>query len=61
MRPVTRHQQWSDAEDQYLRRIMEGNLAPSWKDMAEQLTGLSLVSRGPNAVKNRWCRLQPEE
>jgi hypothetical protein len=53
IRPATRGQQWSDAEDQYLRRIVEGNLVPSWKDVAEQLAGLSLVSRRPKAVKNR--------
>jgi hypothetical protein len=59
IRPATRGQQWSDAEDHHLRRIMEGNLAPSWKDVAEQLAGLSLVSRRPKAVEKRWCRLQP--
>jgi hypothetical protein len=54
-------QPWSEVEDQYLRRIREGNLAPSWKDVAEHLAGLSLVSRRPKAVKNRWCRLREEE
>jgi hypothetical protein len=62
MRPATRCQQYSDAEDrQHLRRIMAGNLAPSWKDVAEQLAGLSLVSRRPNAVKKHWCLWQRGE
>jgi hypothetical protein len=57
----TRGQQWSDADNEYLRRLMAGNLAPSWKDVAEQIAGLSLVSRGPRAVQNRWRLLQPEQ
>jgi hypothetical protein len=58
-RPATRGQQWSDAENQHLPHIMAGNLAPSSKGVAEQLARLSLVSRRPKAVKNRWGGCNP--
>jgi hypothetical protein len=40
---------------------MEGNIAPSWKDVAEELARLSLVSLRPESVEERWCRLQRGE
>jgi hypothetical protein len=61
VRPATQGQRWSDAEDQHLRRFIAGNLDLSWSDVAEQLAGLSLVSRRPKAVEKRLCRLQRGE
>jgi hypothetical protein len=40
---------------------MKGSLAPPWKDFAEEVARLSLISRRPVAVEKRWCRLRKEE
>jgi hypothetical protein len=58
-RLATRAQQWSEYRSSISARIMAGNVAPSWKVVVEQLAGLSLVWRRPNAGEKRCCRGQP--